>query len=160
MIDTKLEEIRAAVAECNVVKDGSTHETRQRENARRIRVFKKLDAHAQDLQRQLAAAAASNEDTSRIEVTCDTAVDLSLWCRCRVSCASQQAVLCEQHSTSPANGRGTTACLECSHRGTLLWRRHVYTERRSQAQPFRVGEMAGDVSVVVVACTIRLRFAV
>lgn len=80
MIDNKLEEIRAAVAECHVGKDGSTHEARQQENARRIRVFKKLDAYAQDLQ-QLAAAAASNEDTSRIEVTRDTAVFLSLWRR-------------------------------------------------------------------------------
>ncbi|CAN0126590.1 unnamed protein product [Ectocarpus sp. 12 AP-2014] len=67
MIDTKLEEIRAAVAECHVGKDGATHEARQQENARRIRVFKKLDAYAQDLVQQLAAAAASNEDTSRIE---------------------------------------------------------------------------------------------
>ncbi|CAB1118798.1 unnamed protein product [Ectocarpus sp. CCAP 1310/34] len=66
MIDTKLEEIRAAVAECHVGKDGSTHEARQQENARRIRVFKKLDAYAQDLVQQIAAAA-SNEDTSRIE---------------------------------------------------------------------------------------------
>ncbi|CAM9773780.1 unnamed protein product, partial [Ectocarpus sp. 6 AP-2014] len=69
MIDTKLEDIRATVAECHVGKDGSTHEARQQENARRIRVFKKLDAYAQDLVQQLAAAAASNEDTSRIEVT-------------------------------------------------------------------------------------------
>ncbi|CAM9194967.1 unnamed protein product [Ectocarpus sp. 12 AP-2014] len=69
MIDTKLEEIRAAVAECHVGKDGATHEARQQENARRIRVFKKLDAYAQDLVQQLAAAAASNEDTSRIEGT-------------------------------------------------------------------------------------------
>ncbi|CAM9378676.1 unnamed protein product, partial [Ectocarpus sp. 13 AM-2016] len=67
MIDTKLEEIRAAVAECHVGKDGPTHEARQQENARRIRVFKKLDAYAQDLVQQLAAATASNEDTSRIE---------------------------------------------------------------------------------------------
>ncbi|CAM9239422.1 unnamed protein product [Ectocarpus fasciculatus] len=80
MIDTKLEDIRAAVAECNVAKDGSTHEARQRENARRIRVFKKLDAYNQDLLQQLAAAAASSEDTCGIEVTCDTAVALSLWC--------------------------------------------------------------------------------
>lgn len=69
---SKLDEIRAAVAECSVVEDGATQEDRQRENARRIRVFGMLDNYAQELSAgtnsssAASSAAGSNED---IEVT-------------------------------------------------------------------------------------------
>lgn len=56
---SKLEEIRAAVAECSVVEDGVTQDARQRENARRVRVFRMLDAYSQELSARTAAS--SNE---------------------------------------------------------------------------------------------------
>lgn len=63
---SKLDEIRAAVAECNVAEDGSTPEARQLENARRLRAFRKLDTYAQELAD--AAAVGSDEEIAGIEV--------------------------------------------------------------------------------------------
>lgn len=63
----KLDEIRAAVAECNVVEDGATQEARQWENARRIRVFGMLDTYAQELS---AGVSTTPEPSSKeVEVT-------------------------------------------------------------------------------------------
>lgn len=49
---SKLDEIRAAVAECNVLENGATLEARQQENAQRLRVFRQLDSYASSIQQQ------------------------------------------------------------------------------------------------------------
>lgn len=67
----KLEEIRAAVAQCSVLGDGATPEARQRENAQRLRVFRQLDSYAAELTASAAAAAAAestSEEVAGIEV--------------------------------------------------------------------------------------------
>lgn len=65
---SKLDEIRAAVAECSVLEDGATPEARQRENAQRLRAFRKLDSYSAELT-AASAAAESSEETSGIEVS-------------------------------------------------------------------------------------------
>lgn len=64
---SKLDEIRAAVAECSVPKDGATPEARQQENAQRLRVFRQLDSYAAELT-AASAAAESSEEIADIEV--------------------------------------------------------------------------------------------
>lgn len=65
---SKLDEIRAAVAECSVLEDGATPEARQRENAQRLRVFRQLDSYAAELT-AASAAAESTEEIAGIEVS-------------------------------------------------------------------------------------------
>lgn len=65
---SRLDEIRAAVAECSVLEDGATTEARQRENAQRLRVFRQLDLYAQELT-AASAAAGSSEEITGIEVS-------------------------------------------------------------------------------------------
>lgn len=65
---SKLDEIRAAVAECSVLEDGATPEARQRENSQRLRVFRQLDSYASELTAASAAAAEAREETAGIEV--------------------------------------------------------------------------------------------
>lgn len=67
---SKLDEIRAAVAECNVLHDGATPGARQRENAQRLRVFRQLDSYAAELTASAAAAVAeSSEEIAAREVS-------------------------------------------------------------------------------------------
>lgn len=64
----KLAEIRAAIAACNFVEDGSTQEIRQETNAKRVKLYRQLDECRSTLDKLMDKAATTAENTGEIEV--------------------------------------------------------------------------------------------
>lgn len=68
MDDVKLDDIRAAIAACSSVEEGSTQESRQRANGKRINLYAKLDECGSKLDQLRDVATRENESTLEIEV--------------------------------------------------------------------------------------------
>lgn len=64
----KLAEVRAAIAACNFVEDGSTQEIRQATNAKRVKLYRQLDQCRSTLDKVMDTAATTGENTGEIEV--------------------------------------------------------------------------------------------
>lgn len=68
MDNVKLEDIRAAIAACSFIKEGSTQESRQRANRERINLYAKLDECGSKLDELREVASRENKTTTEIEV--------------------------------------------------------------------------------------------
>lgn len=64
----KLAEVRAAIAACNFVEDGSTPEICQATNAKRIKLYRQLDQCRSTLDKLMDTAATTGENAGEIEV--------------------------------------------------------------------------------------------
>lgn len=68
MDDVKLGDIRAAIAACSFIEEGSTQESRQRANGERINLYAKLDGYGSKLDELREVASRENKSTTAIEV--------------------------------------------------------------------------------------------
>lgn len=68
MDDFKLDDIRAEIAACRFIEEGSTQQSRQRANGKIINLYAKLDEYGTKLDELREVASRENKSTSEIEV--------------------------------------------------------------------------------------------
>lgn len=64
----RMDEVRAAIAACSFLEEGSTKEAKQAANAKRRRLYSQLDGCRKTIGRLRSEAEAAGQDTGEVEV--------------------------------------------------------------------------------------------